>query len=231
MKHALFFYADDDGGGSGGTVDDGSQTIIVGSDDSILSIAKQNGFYWSTLWNHPNNAQLKALRKTPEVLQEGDKVYVPKIDPKKETKPNEAYHKFKLKGEQAKFKIKLMMMDEARANEDYTLVIDGVIKSGKTDGNGMIQTDIPNDAKGGVLKLQKGKEQLPISIGRLDPHDSVSGVRQRLASLGYTPETDSASTDALPADTLKLFQGKYKLNVSGLLDAATKSKLQELHPA
>lgn len=230
MKSMLFFYAADDDG-SGSAPDDGSQIVVVGSDDSILSIAKDNGFWWSTVWNHPNNAQLKSLRKTPEVLQEGDKVYVPKAEPKKESKPNEAYHKFKLKGEQAKFKIKLMMMDEARANEDYTLVIDGNIKTGKTDGNGMIETDIANNAKGGSLILQGGKETLPIKIGRLDPDDSVQGVRQRLASLGHSPETDSSPADAMPADTLKLFQEKYKLTVSGLLDAATKSKIKELHPA
>ena len=101
MKRGLFFYADDDGGmgGGGGAGDDGSQTVVVGPDDSILSIAKAAGFYWSTVWNHPNNAQLKAQRKVPEVLQQGDQVYVPKAEPKKVTKPNEARHKFKLKGE------------------------------------------------------------------------------------------------------------------------------------
>ena len=232
MERALFFYeADDSGDGGAGEVDDGSQTIVVGSDDSILSIAKANGFWWSTVWNHPNNSALKTLRKTPEVLQEGDKVYVPKPEPKKESKPNEARHKFKLKGEQAKFKIRLMMMDDARANEDYTLVIDGTIKTGKTDGNGMIECDIPNDAKGGVLKLQGGKEEYPITIGRLDPMDSPSGVRQRLASLGYTPETDPSPDDEMPKETLKGFQEKYKLTASGDYDTATKAKLQELHPA
>ncbi len=232
MKRALFFYADDDGGSGGG--DDGSQTIVVGPDDSILSIAKAAGFYWSTVWNHPNNAQVKALRKTPEVLQEGDKVYVPKAEPKKESKPNEARHKFKLKGEQAKFKIRLLMMDQPRANEDYILVIDGVVKSGKTDGNGMIETDIPNDAKGGVLKLQGGKEQIPISIGRLDPVDSPDGARQRLKALGFEDTSDSDPSqpdDGMPHGALKAFQTKYKLTVNGQLDAPTKAKLQELHPA
>ncbi len=233
MKRALFFYAPADDGGGG---DDGSQTVEVGSDDSILSIAKANGFWWSTVWNHPNNAQLKALRVTPEVLQEGDKVYVPKPEPKKVSKPNEATHKFKLKGEQAKFKIRLMMMDQPRANEDYILVIDGVIKSGKTDGSGMIETDIPNDAKGGVLKLQNGKEQIPITIGRLDPTDSADGARQRLKALGFedTPDSDPDPTqpdDGMPRGAIKTFQTKYKLTVNGQLDAPTKAKLQELHPA
>ncbi len=233
MKSALFFYSPADDGGGG---DDGGQSIVIGSDDSILSIAKANGFWWSTVWNHPNNAQLKALRKTPEVLQEGDTVYVPKPEPKKVPKPNEATHKFKLKGEQAKFKIRLTMLDQPRANEDYILIIDGVIKSGKTDGNGMIQADIPNDAKGGVLKLQNGKEQIPISIGRLDPTDSADGVRQRLKALGFedTPDPNPDPTqpdDGMPRGALKAFQTKYKLTVNGQLDAPTKAKLQELHPA
>ena len=226
MKRFLIFEAPDDGGGSGG---DEGQTIAVGADDSILSIAKDNGFWWSTVWNHPNNSALKSQRKVPEVLQEGDQVYVPKPEPKKEPKPNEARHKFKLKGEQAKFKIRLLLMDEARANEDYILVIDGVLKTGKTDGNGVIETDIPNNAKGGELRLQNGKEVYPITIGRLNPVDSPAGVRQRLTSLGFQPEPEPA--DEMPKDCLKLFQQKYQLTVSGEYDGATKGKLQELHPA
>ena len=232
MKHPLFFFAADDGGSGG----DAGQTVEVGSDDSILSIAKANGFWWSTVWNHPNNSQLKSLRKSPEVLQEGDEVYVPKAEPKKESKPNEAVHKFILKGEQAKFKIRLLMTDQPRANEDYTLIIDGDIKTGKTDGNGMIETDIPNDARGGVLKLQNGKELIPISIGRLDPRDSPDGVRQRLKSLGFEDKPDpdpdpNQPDDGMPHGALKEFQTKYKMTASGKLDGPTKAKLQELHPA
>ena len=228
MRCPQIFYAPDDGG-SGGNGSDGSQTVTVGSDDSILSIAKENGFWWSTVWNHPNNSALKSQRKVPEVLQQGDQVYVPALDPKKVPKPTDARHKFKLKGEQAKFKIRLLLLDQARANEDYILVIDGNIKTGKTDGNGIIECDIANDARGGVLKLKNGKEQYPITIGRLDPVDTPSGVRQRLKSLGYNPEPDP--DDQMPKEALKIFQAKNKLSVSGEFDGATKAKLQELHPA
>ena len=234
MKIGLLFYMADGGGGG--------QTVTVGADDSILSIAKANGLYWSTVWNHPNNASLKAERGDPEVLQEGDQVFVPKAVPKQVSKPNEATHVFQLKGEQAVFKMQLMQMDEPRANEPYTLVIDGTIINGTTDGNGMIQCDIPNDAKGGVLKLQNGKEQIPISIGRLDPADSPDGVRQRLKGLGFedTPEEDAATAaaataanpdDGMPHGALKAFQTKYNLTVSGELDDATKAQLKTLHPA
>ena len=227
MNRTLFFFAPDDGGSGG----DEGQTVVVGSDDSILSIAKANGFYWSTVWNHPKNSALKTKRKVPEVLQEGDEVYVPKPEPKKVGKPNEARHKFKLKGEQAKFKMRLKQLGKPRANEDYILVIDGVTKTGKTDADGKIETDIPNDAKGGVLKLQNGKEEIPVSIGRLDPVDSPAGVRQRLLNLGFTPTEEDADPAQMPKGMLKTFQNKYQLTVTGEYDGATKGKLTELHQA
>ena len=226
MKPFNIYYSPDDAGGGGG---DEGQTVIVGSQDSILSIAKANGFFWKTIWNHGRNAKLKQLRKDAEILMEGDEVYVPKPDPKKESKPNEASHKFKLKGEQAKFKIQLKQLGEARAGEDYILVIDGEITNGKTDGDGWIKCDIPNDAKGGEIRLQGGKEIIPITIGRLDPADEPSGVRQRLLNLGFIEL--GGDDDKMPEEGLKAFQEKHQLKVNGEFDGPTKSKLRELHPS
>ena len=134
MRQPSFFFSPDDAGGGG---DDGSETVIVGSQDSILSIAKSRGFFWKTIWDHGRNSKLKQLRKEPEILMPGDEVYIPKIDPKKVSKPNEARHKFKLKGEQAKFKIQLKQLGEPRKGEEYILVIDGVITNGTTDEEGV----------------------------------------------------------------------------------------------
>ena len=226
MTRALIFYADDDGGGGGS---DG-QTIVLGSDDSIISVAKENGFFWQTVWDHPNNSALKSLRKVPEIVQAGDKVFIPKPEPKKVNKPNEQRHKFKLKGEQAKFKMQFFLFDQPRADEDYIMVLDGVIKTGKTNAAGEIDTDIPNDAVGGVIKLNNGKEIIPFRIGRLDPKDSINGTRQRLVNVGY-PMDDDPDTTVMPTNALSAFQEKYELPVTGEYDAATKAKLSELHPS
>ena len=208
---------------------DEGQIIIVGSDDSILSIAKANGFFWKTIWEHGKNAALKSKRKDPEVLQEGDEVYVPKLEPKKVSKPNEARHKFKLKGEQAKFKIQLKRLGKPRAGEAYVLTVDGVSTTGSTDGDGWIKCDIPNDASSGEISLKNGKEIIPISIGRLDPQDSPQGVIQRLTNLGFTVEDGDDSK--MPAEAQKLFQAKNGLKVTGEFDGPAKSKLKELHPS
>ena len=208
---------------------DEGQTIIVGSDDSILSIAKANGFFWKTIWEHGKNAALKSKRKDPEVLQQGDEVYVPKPEPKKVSKGNEARHKFKIKGEQAKFQIQLKCLGKPRAGEAYVLTVDGVSTTGSTDGDGWIKCDIPNDASSGEISLKNGKEIIPISIGRLDPQDSPPGVIQRLTNLGFTVEDGDDSK--MPAEALKLFQAKNELKATGEFDGPTKSKLKELHPS
>ena len=69
--------------------------------------------------------RLKAKRKDPNLLFPGDEVFVPDLDLKQESRPVDARHKFKLKGEQVKFKLQLLMMGEPRNNEPYTLVVDG----------------------------------------------------------------------------------------------------------
>ena len=36
--------------------------------DCMVSIAELCGFFWETLWNHPNNKDLRGLRHDPTVL-------------------------------------------------------------------------------------------------------------------------------------------------------------------
>jgi hypothetical protein len=219
--------SDDSSGGSGGG--EGGQKITIGGSDSVLSIAKAHGLFWKTVWNHPNNAELKEKRKTPEVLMVGDELFVPELEAKKVSKPAEAKHTFKLKGEQAKFKIQLKELGEPRANEEYVLVLNDILKSGKTDADGIIECDIPNDASEGEIQLRGGQEKIPIRLGSLDPVDTPSGVRKRLKNLGF--DSPGCAEDAMPEEALKNFQIKNKLKVTGKFDADTKAKLAELHPA
>jgi len=204
--------------------------MIVELGDSITSLAKKNGFFWETIWNHPQNAALKAKRKDPNILFPGDEVFVPDVTLKQESRGTNARHKFKLKGEQVRFKLQLLMMGEPRKNEPYTLVVDGKPYQGSTDGEGKIDQVVPADAQGGTLMLRGGKEQYPVNIGHLNPVDEISGVQQRLNNLGFQAGDEGGKmNDALKASLLA-FQTKYKLNASGAVDAATKAKLLECHP-
>lgn len=205
-------------------------TITVSLGDSISSIAKENGFFWETIWNHGSNAALKAKRKDPNVLFPGDEVFVPELEIKEEPRPVDARHPFKLKGEQVKFKLKLLMLGEPRSGEAYTLIIDGVPYRGTTDGNGQLEHVVPANAKGGKLVLRSGKESYPVLIGHLNPIDEISGVQQRLNNLGFNcgPE-DGSISDTLTA-AVAAFQKKNKLDPTGQIDAIFKAKLAVAHP-
>src|ERR1700682_5075281 len=100
-------------------------TVTVDLGDSIPSLAKENGHFWRTVWDHPQNLQLKTKRKDPNVLSPGDEVFIPEIEVKEESRPTDQRHKFKLKGEAVKFKVRLLLLGEPRKNEPYVLDVDG----------------------------------------------------------------------------------------------------------
>ncbi len=205
-------------------------TINASQGDSVTSIAHDRGFFWETLWNHSENSDLKNKRKDPNIISPGDAVFVPELQIKKESRPNEARHKFKRKGVPATLKLRLTRLDKPRANEPYTLVIDGQLFTGSTDADGKLEHPIPPNARSATLKLKQGKEEYPTQIGGLDPYDSPTGVQQRLNNLGFAPgDTGGDLEHPDTVEAIKDFQKKYDLDVTGLADDATKKKLDEVH--
>ncbi len=204
-------------------------TVTVNRGDSIPSLAHDNGHFWETLWNHGDNAALKALRKTPNILMPGDEVFVPEIRLKEVHKGTDSTHKFVRRGVPAKIRIQLMMLGEPRKNEKYTLVIDGVSTEGTADGQGIVEAFITPNAKGGKLILVSTGEEIPVELGHLNPIDTVSGVRQRLSNLGFEC-TDGEELDDQAQSAIRLFQAAQGLEKTGKIDSTTRSRIHELHP-
>ncbi len=201
----------------------------VGPGDSIPSIAHENGFLTSTIWDHPRNAQLKARRKDPNVLFPGDEVFIPEKELKEVEKSTNSKHVFKLRGEPYKIRLRLLRLGKPRANEPYVLAIDGTLFKGTTDSNGILEHVIPRNAKSGMLTLSGGKERMPVHVGRLDPIDELQGIQQRLNNLGFDCGAADGELNDLTRAALAQFQAKYQLEPTGEPDAATKAKLDEVH--
>lgn len=195
--------------------------------DTIPSLALYFGFFWKTLWNHPQNAELKAQRKNPNVLFSNDKVFIPDLQLKSESRPTDAQHRFRRKGDPAKITIKLMKQGKPRANIPYVLDINGDAYKGSTDANGVIREAVPGDVRGGILTLNGGKEKYKVRIGALDPIDTPSGVQQRLINLGY-PLKETGDLDPATVRALSRFQSKNSLTVTGKIDDPTTAKLAEI---
>jgi hypothetical protein len=199
--------------------------------DCISSIAFKNGFFWQTLWDDPKNADLRKLRKDPNVLAEGDSVFIPDLRKATEDCPTDAQHSFVLKGVPAKLKLRLLVNKQPRKNVPYTLIIDGKSFKGQTDSDGRLEQPIPPDASQGKLVIVSNgvTEEHALVLGDLDPLDKNTGIKDRLVNLGYACDTDSdAMTDKF-RQALSDFQADNKLPQTGEPDAATQQKLQQLH--
>ncbi len=192
------------------------------SSDCITKIADANGFFWETVWNHPENESLKSQRKDPNVLQEGDEVFVPELTTKEESGATEKKHRFRKKGVPALVRLRVMINDKPIANADCVLTVDGVSTDLKTDADGYLEMPLPPGAQSGELKVKQGKTTtiFPLQFGGLDPIDTDAGVAQRLKSLGYPIDSQESFDEAV-----KKFRKDKGLSAGGV-DGALRDKLK-----
>ncbi|WP_266158038.1 peptidoglycan-binding domain-containing protein [Dyella silvatica] len=201
----------------------------VGSDESLASIAKEHGYLWKTIWEHSNNAALRKQRKSPNMLVEGDQLFLPDKGDKSVAKATDTRHRFIRKGEPTRLKLQLLNMDEPRKNEPYTLTFGDQVIHSNTDGEGKIDQPIPGQTKSATLMLNQGKEVYQVAIGELDPLDQPRGVQQRLSNLGYDCGGEQDEIGDATREALRRFQCENQLKVSGDVDDATRAKLNQLH--
>ncbi|MCP4248480.1 MAG: peptidoglycan-binding protein [bacterium] len=205
---------------------------IVRENDCMMSIANRSGFFWETLWDLPENTELKATRGDAKVLLEGDRVTVPEKRRKDEPGATEQLHRFRRKGEPAKLRIRYCEEGEPRAGEPFVVEIDGrQSQQGETDAEGMMDILIPNAAQEGVVRVGAGENETEyvLNIGALGPADTVQGVQQRLKNLGLFDGQADGELGPATEMAIKTFQDLNDLPATGVPDAATSAKLDEVH--
>lgn len=201
---------------------------VAAENDCISSIAEANGFWWKTVWADPENADLRQLRKDPNVLLAGDQVVIPEKKQKFVAAPTEARHKFKRLGVPAVIRFRLLDGGEPRKHLECTVEIDGTWTRLTTDNEGMLVIPIPPRATRGTLTVHAptGLERFPLSLGTLDPVSEPSGARQRLINMGF--DCAEAGPHSLEL-ALRRFQLARSIEVNGTLDEMTQKELVEAH--
>jgi N-acetylmuramoyl-L-alanine amidase len=152
--------------------------------DCVASISCNHGFHPDTIWNHPDNAQIKVLRKDQNVLFPGDVIVIPDKEIKIYDRPTGQLHQFRRKAVPEMFRLRLAWFSGPRADLPYTLIIDGTVFIGETDGDGIIEHPIPPNARKGKLIISDD-EHYEFQLGSLDPTDEDMGALHRLVNLGY----------------------------------------------
>lgn len=195
--------------------------------EDIGSIASKYGFLPDVIWQHPNNTTLRNNRKDPNILFQGDIVFIPEKTIKEETCNTELLHRFRRKSVPEKLRIQLLENNESRANESYILEIDGELFSGTTDCNGKIEHSIPPGAQKG--KLTVGEDEYQLKLGEIDPVTEIAGIQERLNNLGfYCGPIDGILGPKTQAALIE-FQEKHNLSSSEGLDDATRNKLLQVY--
>jgi hypothetical protein len=205
----------------------GSGNYEVQQGDCMESIALDRGFFWETLWNHPDNLDLRKARKNPNVLREGDKVFLPELRPKQEAGATEQRHRFKRKGVPSKLRIVLRdEQNRPRVNEPYLLEIEGNFIRGRTGSQGELEHSIsPNARNGRLIVGQEGVEVYPLNLGHIDPITELSGIQARLSNLGYYCGAIDGHMNLQIKQAILEFQGEHGLPKTGQADAPTRDKL------
>ncbi len=223
------------------------QTHYVKQGEYLAQIARSYGFAdYKTIWDAPENSDLKEKRKNPNVLFPGDKLFIPDRETREESRATEARHKFELQGEPLQLRIVLLgLNNKPLQGHECTLNVEGESKEITTKSDGLLKREIPTNAATGRL-LDRGKpgpqvraeREIPLKIGHLDPVDTLSGQKARLNNLGYNAG-DPAAPPAKPEEeeararqfqsALEEFQCDFGLQVDGICGKHTQHKLLEVH--
>jgi N-acetylmuramoyl-L-alanine amidase len=202
----------------------------VNQGEQLSSIAERYGFSdYRTVWDHPDNAVLKQLRKSPHVLLPGDVIAIPDRTDKKVAVETGKLHVFLL--DAAPVRLRLRVQDywgDPMASTDCMLTVEGSTFELVTDGDGYLDQEIPASAERATLTV--GELELDLRIGHLDPVDAMTGLQARLNNLGYYtgefPESGDELDEELLAFAIELFQWDNDFLVDGMKTADLLDKLR-----
>lgn len=204
---------------------------VLSKGECIESLATRYGLTWQTVWDHPQNAELAALREDPNVLLEGDTVFVPSRRESEAPCSTDQSHRFVRKGVPSIFRLRLLKDGEARSGLAFELTIGSARHTGSTDGNGWLEVPIRPGDKSGKLVIEPGglfEERTSLYLGGLDPVDEATGLQQRLENLGF--ECGEAGViDEPTRAAIASFQEWKELEPDGKPTPATLAKLREVH--
>jgi hypothetical protein len=203
--------------------------------DDLPGIAREYGFNdYQTIWNAPDNADLKQQRQNPNVLQPGDRVYIPDKKTNGKSVAVGAKHAFKLSGKGPKLRLALVGPDgKPFAKQQVTLNVDGRGEQQlTTDANGRIEAAVEPGARAATLKM--GEQTFDLKIGFLDPIDQKSGFYGRLRNMGYLPPAyEDGDPDQIDSKelqlALELFQRDHGLPIDGTDDSQVQARLKEIY--
>lgn len=123
----------------------------------------------------------------------------------------------------------------AYASRKYQLIVDGDIYEGTTTADGVVDKEVPEDAKSLELVVWLGdyptgeRRTWVLASVSMPPAGDPRGAQIRLQNLGYRSGEATGTLDDDTRKAIASFQSDAGLPVTGVLDKATAAKLTETH--
>ena len=209
-----------------------SRPYVVKQGDILARLAHEYGFDVDQVWNDSANKELKKRRANPNMLLPGDVLYFTPKNQDWTAVSSGTTNKFSAEVPLIAIHVRFKDGDKALAGAQY--VIEGLTTAPETTGSdGGIDVKVPITMRSFTVHFIDLVRAYEIKIGHLDPPDTPSGARMRLAALGvFSREcAEEVLSDEQVAAGLRSFQRANKLEVTGSLDEKTSKKLVELYGA
>ena len=208
---------------------------IVRQGDYLAKLAFVKGFDADEVWNDPKNEDLKKLRPDPNILAPGDVLYIP--EKAKEPLPIEKGTENNYAATVPMITVRLQLQRAGQPLAQLAYSIEGLGRdvTDTTDGEGRLHFDVPVTLREVTVVLTESGTRYEVGVGDLNPHDELSGIRTRLAHLGYMEHVDRSGDydeDALRYIgelALSAFQTDQGLDPTGKPDDATTAALVKAH--
>jgi Putative peptidoglycan binding domain len=208
-----------------------TRPYVVRQGDYLLKIATRYGFDAETVWNLPENQPLRTARPNPNILRDGDVLYIP--EPRLPSLPLEVGATNSFRAKVPVVSVPLTFLEDGRPLARAECVVHGMPPPNTftTDGAGAVVLTVPYDVLDLVIEFPSVPLVRTIRVGHLDPVGESSGIVQRLRNLGHMPAHVSAGDDGERAVgwAIRSFQEARGLKPSGVLDAATRAALESAH--
>jgi len=200
-------------------------TCTVQEGECVLSLAASAGLYWETVWNHPENSALRALRERPNALKAGDRLFVPDRAFRQEERGVEACHRFCALGVPARLRLRLRVRGQVLASTDFILTVDGHRITGQTDDGGNLDVSILPDAAEAKLRLRGDAGEYTLKLGWLDPVTETKGIQARLTNLGYSTRGIDGDFGKNSRSAMQTLQKDLKMAKTALPDEVLRTRL------
>jgi len=210
------------------------RAYVVREGDYLTRIAHRFGLLPKDIWDDPKNAELKKLRKNPEVLQPGDVLRIPDAPtPALDISPGET---LSVTATVPTVTLELSLgrddIDAPGTNSLAGLAYEAFtgheVLTGTVGGDGLVKLEVPIDVHEVRVVVEEAGVACLVRVGTMDPETERTGWHKRLSNLGFLDQAiPDESFDLAPA--LRAYQRAKKLPITGLADEATRKALFDEH--